>query len=85
MASYRNSTVPLRRSVPPAPRGPLFVLALCFDGKIGKQIISMAQTENKQGRQASESRVLESTAARPDYNTAVKLVQAATQQARKRG
>ncbi|CAM9160804.1 unnamed protein product [Ascophyllum nodosum] len=44
------------------------------------QIISISQSGNKQGRQAVESRVLEFTADRPDYNRAVKVVRAAAQQ-----
>lgn len=45
------------------------------------QIISISQAE-KRGKQAAESRVLESTAGRPEYNKAIKVVQAAARSAR---
>lgn len=50
-----------------------------------RQIISFSQTGNKQGKQAAESKVLEFTADRPDYNRAVKVVQTAAQRAQEGG
>lgn len=48
------------------------------------QIVSVAQAE-KQGKRAVESRVLESTPERPDYNRAVKVVQTAGREAQRGG
>ncbi|CAN0202294.1 unnamed protein product [Ectocarpus sp. 12 AP-2014] len=46
------------------------------------QVVSAAQSE-KRGQRAAESKVLSSTPDRPDYNTAVKTVQAAGREAGK--
>ncbi|CBJ27978.1 conserved unknown protein [Ectocarpus siliculosus] len=46
------------------------------------QVVSAAQSE-KRGQRAAESKVLSSTPDRPDYNTAVKTVQAARREAGK--
>lgn len=48
----------------------------------GAKVVSIAQTE-KRGMRAVESRVLESSSERPEYNRAVKVVQAAGREAQR--
>lgn len=75
-----QSPIPLRTIAAPGfPISP-YRTALPISNEL--KIVSVALTE-KRGQRATESKVLDSTADRPDYNAAVKLVQTAGREAQR--
>lgn len=90
------ATVPTLRScliIKSPPLSPLSIYsALCvlrpvragWTPRTVVKIVSIAQAE-KRGKRAAESRVLESTPERPDYNRVIEVVKAAAREAQRGG